>query len=54
MPKAKNIDNNELPPRLNKGRVTPTTGRSPIAIETFVIINRTNIHVMLPAKIFEK
>ena len=54
IPKPKNIDSNELPPKLSRGSVTPTTGNRPTAIDTLVIIKRTNMHVMLPARIFEK
>ena len=48
------IDNNELPPKLNKGNVTPTTGNKPTVIEILVIINNINIVVILPDTSLEK
>ena len=48
------IDNRELPPKLRSGRVTPTTGRTPIVIDIFVNIKNKNIQVILPDNIFEK
>lgn len=48
------MDNNELPPKLTSGNVTPTTGRTPTAIDIFVIISITNIQVILPDNNLEK
>tara|TARA_B100001769_G_C22086996_1_gene586036 strand:+ start:1642 stop:1794 length:153 start_codon:yes stop_codon:yes gene_type:complete len=48
------IDNKELPPRLISGKVTPTTGNKPTAIDTFVTTNNIKIAEILPENIFAK
>ena len=48
------IDNKELPPKLISGKVTPTTGNKPTAIDILVIIDNIKIAEMLPENIFAK